>query len=255
MIDQNTGVQYRWVADRNYAVGYGRSPKLFRAGLIANAILIAACWFYSGGTTVSVKCNVPEAFVGIDGSQLGSIVATNVPYGVRNIQARHGSYFPVDMQHDVGWFTGHSVQLSLQPKPIRLVVQTEPGASVELDGQILGTADPRGVFLKEPVLPGKHTLKASLSGYDSAEANIEFTPPVFHWNLGLRISREHAQQLERDREESAALVVRSRDLFGKRQYHDALAAAERSLKLNSNNFEAQQLRDKIKETMQLLNVR
>jgi hypothetical protein len=134
-----------------------------------------------------------------------------------------------------------------------------PGAEVLLNGKSIGTANSQGVFIKTDVMPGDYDIQVTMSGYNPFHQTGHLSPPFQQVYAGLNVSRERIQQIQEERQQAQANALKVQQLlrnaqqqFNSRQYQAALAGVEEALKLQPANADAQQLKTRIVQTINIL---
>lgn len=225
------------------------SVVLFLLGVIA--------LLFSRGKTVVVTTNAPEAQVRVDGELGNQVDATTwrfqrIPYGSRHLMASHRDFVTRQDALDVGLFSGGQRQVELERRKIRLTLNTSPGAEVILDGKTIGRANDSGVFSSDQILAGDYQLTVRLPGYQEWRFDAGLHNETVSLRAGLRMTEEKRTEIARQRDQAYELMQESAALFGRRNYRAALEVIERSIKLNPDDYRALQLRDRIVETLKIL---
>jgi len=223
----------------------------------AVALLLAinfGVWLFSRGATISVSSNVPDAIVELDGRSTrgGTVQFSGVPFGERRLALSHSDYEPAQQLVNVGWFTGHAIRVEMKPLMVRLTVRTEPGAELLLNGNLLGAADSRGHFEKPDVLPGEYRLSVRLPGYTEWSGTLRLRPTEQGVDAPLQITPERQRQIEEKRAEMDRLLRVAQSQYTIRQYAAALQTVESALRIDPRNGLAQQLKERIVQTMNIL---
>ncbi len=245
----------------------GGSGKSFYLMLICLALSIIGALtsrFYSKGGTAYIACNAPRANIRIDNNVgetgvSGSAEFAGLPFGLRSLQIGHRDYEPLSTSISMGWLSGNRFSFQLTPIPLTLTVRTVPGAEVLLNGQSAGTANDQGVFVKAGVMPGDYDIQVTLAGYRPFHLRRHLSPKFEQMYAGLNISQERMQQMQEERQyaqQNAAriqqLLGSARQQFNSRQYKAALATVDEALRIEPANAGAQQLKNQIVQTMNIL---
>lgn len=227
--------------------------------LVAVSLLSALAlwsWLRSKGGELLVQTNVPSANVTIDGRGMpadsSGAARFQLPFGTRQLQLYHPDYFEVTQSVNLGWLSGSAVQVNMQPRPVRLTLRSQSGAEVLLDDKSLGRADANGYFERDGLTPGQHKVTVRLEGYFQRAEALRLRPPEQQLELYLTITPERQRQIEVARQEIYNRIRSARTLFSSREYQAAVQQVEGALKLDPENVEARQLRDRIVETMNIL---
>jgi serine/threonine-protein kinase len=135
----------------------------------------------------------PLAEVLLDGKSLGriqqdgSFSAANVPAGSHTIQLKKDTFKPKDLQRQ--FVAGGSVHLTAREvalesaaahatpasAPPKLIVQTVPGAQINLDGRAVGQTDSKGRLEISPAPAGDHTVEVVAKPYDDFKGKVTLT--------------------------------------------------------------------------------
>ncbi len=219
---------------------------------------------YSKGATAYITSNAPGANVRIDGNfdrtnPSGSAEFPGLPYGLRSLQIGHPDYEPLSTSINMGWLSGNRFSFRLVPIPLTLTVNTAPGAEVLLNGQSVGTANNQGVFVKAGVMPGDYDIQVTLAGYSPFHIRRHLSPRFEQMYAGLNVSQERLLQMQEEQrraQENAVKVQQllgsARQQFNSRQYKAALGTVDEALKIEPGNAWAQQLKNQIVQTMNVL---
>ena len=136
----------------------------------------------------------PLAEVLLDGKSLGriqqdgSFSVTNVQPGPHTIELKKDTFKPKDLQRQ--FVAGGSVHLTARevvlesaaarPSPAlappKLIVQTVPGAQVNIDGRAVGQTDSKGRLEISPAPPGDHTVEVVAKPYDNFKGKVTLSP-------------------------------------------------------------------------------
>lgn len=231
-----------------------------RAVLIASSILFAAALgslVVSAGTTVVVTTNTPGATVQLDGRAGSPVDDTTwlfqkVPFGKRYARALHRDFVAKGDEVRVGPMGKGRFHFDLERRKVQLTLNTSPGAEVFLNGQSFGKADPSGVFSNDQIPAGDYELVVRLRGYEDARWNAGLHEDSTSMRASLQMTQETRADIARQRERAFELIREAESLFNKRSFRPALNAVEESLRLNPDDYRAQQLRQRIVEIMQIL---
>lgn len=231
-----------------------------RTVLIAGAVLLVLgiiSTVFAEGTIVHVTTNAPGAQVVIDGQPGDQVDASTwrfvqVPWGVREARAAHRDYVPHASVVDVGMFGEDRFQIQLERRKIRLTVNTTPGAEILLDGQAQGKANESGVFFSDQVLSGEYVVAVRLTGYEPWGQSLEIRNNETSFRASLQMTQERREEVARQRDRAFELMQEASELFGRRNYPAALQAINESLRLYPDDYRAQQLRERIVETIKIL---
>lgn len=204
-----------------------------------------------------VSTNAPGALVRIDGRPGNAIDQTvwrfeRVPLGDRHAVLTHRDFVPRETVLGVGLFGDGRYQVEMERRRIRLTVNALPGAEVFLDGQSFGKVSESGVFFSEQVPAGDYSVSVRLAGYEEWHSQAALHNDETSLRVTLRMTPERRAEIARQRDRAFELMQDAATMFAKRNYKAALAAIEESLKLFPDDFRAQQLRDRIVETMRIL---
>jgi hypothetical protein len=126
-----------------------------------------------------LESNPPGALLRVDGTEIGTTPtrAEGLRPGVHTVKAELPGFEPY--QESVEGNLGETirVQATLTIAPVEYILDTEPPAeSITLDGTAVDhPSSPNGPWTGT-ILPGKHTLKAHVSGYNDLET--ELTVPL-----------------------------------------------------------------------------
>jgi hypothetical protein len=96
----------------------------------------------------------------IDGKPVAPFTLVNVEPGKHVIHVEADGYFPVDRPEVLGAGTMFMAEATLEPKPARIDLTTEPGARIIVDGRFVGTAP----LASLDVAAGKHLLAITHRG-------------------------------------------------------------------------------------------
>jgi len=213
-------------------------------------------WLVSSGSPVFIHTNVPGAGVMLDSRQGFSDGAVTsfqrIPFGQRQIQIAHVDYEPVSLSFHHGWFSDRNLTIKMNPRPVRFVVQTLPGAEVLSDGVSLGRADGNGHLETGNVVPGRHQVVVRRDGFMDWVQEGEVHPPEARISAYLAVSPERQRQVEENRQRLNELLRTAQQQFLARQFSNALGAVTEALKLDPNNGEAAALRNRIEQTIKIL---
>jgi tetratricopeptide (TPR) repeat protein len=136
----------------------------------------------------------PLAEVLLDGKSLGriqqdgSFSVANVPPGPHTIGLKKDTFKPRDLQRQ--FVAGGSVRLtakevalesaSAHPSPTsappKLIVQTVPGAQVNIDGRAVGQTGSNGRLEISPAPAGDHTVEVVAKPYDNFKGKVTLSP-------------------------------------------------------------------------------
>jgi hypothetical protein len=231
-------------------------------GLLIIGALLAH--FYAKGGDVQIATNAPNASVVLDSTfaqtdRSGFARFQRFPYGRRSLQVTHPEYEPLSTTLNRGWLSSNSFSFHLNPIPLTLQINTRPGATISLNNQTVGTADTDGVFQKQGIMPGDYDIKVDLSGYTPFHLAEHLSPKFARVYAFLRptaervrAEQEQQQQLAANAAQVQELLAAARREFTSRQYGSALASVNDALHLEPNNTQAQQLKDQIVQTMNIL---
>lgn len=210
----------------------------------------------SQGADIYIRTNVLGAAIRLDNQVLGSdnnaTVFRKIPHGDRQLQITHRDYQPLSNIVHHEWFSNHNLIFQLVPAPVRLTVNTTPGAEVLLDNSSLGHADQQGHFQQDNLVAGTYQIRLKEAGYLDASATIEIHPPQHNVNGYLTMSPGRQRQIEENRQEITSLLRTAQQQFANRQYSSALASIDAALKLDPSSGEAAGFRARIVETMNIL---
>lgn len=245
----------------------GGSGKSLYVMLVCLALSIAgalASRSYAKGGTAHITSNAPGVNIQIDGNfstanASGSMEVAGMPFGSRNLQIGNRDYRPVSTAISMGWLSDNRFSFQLTPIPLTLTVNSMPGAEVLLNGKSIGTANSQGVFIKTDVMPGDYDIQVTMSGYNPFHQTGHLSPPFQQVYAGLNVSRERIQQIQEEQQQAQANALKVQQLlrnaqqqFNSRQYQAALAGVEEALKLQPANADAQQLKTRIVQTINIL---
>jgi hypothetical protein len=238
----------------------GRITAPGRTVMIASALLFLlglASFTVSRGKTVTVLTNAPDAQVSFDGRSGTPLNPTmwrfeHVPFGERRVSAVHRDYLELVNPIDVSLFGADQFQLDLERRQVRLKVATVPGADVLLNGQKLGSADKGGVFSSDRVPAGDHELVVRSSGYEEWRSQVGLRDESAEIRAQLQMTFAKREEVGRQRNRAFELMQNANVLFSSRNYRGALEAIEESIRLYPDNFGAVQLRERIVETINIL---
>lgn len=245
--------------------GTGKSVYIM-AGLTGLSIIGAImAHSYGKGGEVQLATNAPNATVILD-SRFFQTDRSGVahleqrfPYGRRTLQITHPEYEPLSTTLNTGWLSSNSFSFHLNPIPLTLQINTRPGATISLNNQTAGSADSEGVFQKQGILPGDYDIKVELSGYTPFHLTEHLSPKFARIYAGLRPTAERVRAEQEQQQELAANSAKAQELlaaarreFASRQYSSALASVNEALRLEPNNTQAQQLKNQIAQTMNIL---
>jgi hypothetical protein len=159
----------------------------------------------------------------------------------------------------VGRFSANQFSLGLTPIPLTITVNTVAGAEVLLNGQSIGSANGQGVLSKSEVLPGTYDVEVRLAGYDPFHYKDHLSPPRAPVYAQLHISQARIKQMEDERSQAQEkqqriqlLIRTAQQQFNSRQYQAALASVDEALKLEPGNAGAQQFRNRVVQTINIL---
>jgi tetratricopeptide (TPR) repeat protein/predicted Ser/Thr protein kinase len=148
---------------------------------------------------LAVQGNVPKVKVFVDGVFKGTISdGKPIPLEVGTHKVRYSAPGFVDSADKaitiaLNAQTSDTFNLTALPPPApnsgNLIVETNPGAQVSVDGQHTGAAGPNGSYPVNGLTPGKHSISVSLDGYvpvqgkqvdvtagQNATASVQLTP-------------------------------------------------------------------------------
>lgn len=231
-----------------------------RTVMIASAVLFvfgAISTVFSQGKIVHVTTNAPGAQVVIDGRVGEQVDATTwrfdgVPWGTRNGVAAHRDYISKASPLGVGAFGEGRFQIDMERRKVKLTVNTMPGAEVFLDGQTFGKANPSGVFFHDQIPAGEYLIAIQLAGYEGANFRRGVHDDENSFRAQLQITQAKREEIARQRDRAFELLQDASNLFGRRQYQAALTAVDESIRLFPDDYRAQQLRERIVETIKIL---
>lgn len=220
-------------------------------------VIAAASMAFSAGTTVIVTTNTPGGLVQIDGRD-GIALSENswqfnkVPFGTRYASAQHRDFVPKGEEVAVGPVSNGPFHFELERRKVRLTVNTVPGAEVLLNGQSYGKADPSGTFANDQIPAGDYEMVVRLAGYEERRVSAGLHEDSSSVYAPLQMTPEKRAEIARQRERAFELINEAESLFNRRSFQPALAAVEEAIRLNPEDFRAQQLRQRIVEIMQIL---
>lgn len=251
---------YRWQARRDSAASTGDGR--LRAGMLAlaaiNVAVALGASFHAKGAPVTVVSSVPEVELQIGEERLqgaGANVVVRVPYGRHALTVSKAYHTKHTSVASVGWLSGRRFEAHIEPLPVSLTLATEPMAQVLINGQPVGNAGSDGRFLKNDLRYGRYTVQVRLEGFEPSTQSLTLTPPRAVVSMGLRVSAERAQQMERDRTQAYSLLNQAQQLYSQRQYKQAVSALDEALKLQPGLQPALNMKARVLETMRILNIR
>ena len=239
---------------------HAQEPNTLRWMLGCSAVLLVASalfWLHSRGIDLRVTSNA-EAQLAVDDNFVGIVkpnsplVLKDVPFGKRTLRFQNSDYETLVESVPVGWLLNHSFQAQLQPRHVRLRVNTAPKAEVIVDGASAGFADSNGAFTKEGFTAGVHQVVIRLSGYSDWTLRGNFRPEEARVNAYLQVNPEKAREVADQRQKVNLLIAQGRSRFAARQYQPALQSLEEALRIDPSNAEAQALRNRVQETLKIL---
>jgi hypothetical protein len=231
-----------------------------RAVLIVGAVLFVWGAFslgFSQGTTVVVTTTAPEAVVRLDGAAGTSLSPTSwrferVPFGDRQVVATHRDFLTRTTELDVGIFGDRDLMLEMERRKIRLTLNTVPGAEVFLNGQSYGNADQAGVFVNAEVPAGDYQIAIRQTGYEDRGFPAQLHESVESLRVMLDMTAEKRAEISRQREQAFELLLQADTQYGRRLYQSALDSVQESIRINPEDSRAHRLRERIVETMKIL---
>lgn len=241
-----------------------RRPRLRWWMLLSGYAVLAFFAFllsdYGSGVNLAIHTSPPNTAVwfdnGFDGQtdSSGTLLLQHVTREHHSLRYQAVGYQLLSQAVIPGDFESQhhlEARLSLMRYPLKLF--TNPvGASIELDGQKVGSSNASGYLLIPSVERGKHVLSASLAGYRTVNSNLEVLSPR-NWQFTLLSEAEAARQEAASRQ--AAIdehLSRSRALFRAGQYQDALTECDFALKADPSNSTALALQKQIEQTRNIL---
>jgi len=244
--------------------GSGKSVRVMLVCLILSVVGAIASRSYAKGGAAYISANAPGASVRVDdaGRQAnasGAVQFVGLPFGQRRLQIQHPDFEPLTATIHMAWLSSNQFSFHLTAVPLTLTVNTNPGASVFLNGQAMGIANNQGILVKSGVTPGDYDIEVSLTGYNAFRQHRHLSPRFAQIYAQLYISQERIQALQEEQrraQQNAAqfqqLFASAQREFNSRQYQPALAAIDEALKLEPGNQPAQQLRSRIVQTINIL---
>lgn len=231
-----------------------------RTLLIASGVLLligVVSLVFSKGRNMTVTTNVDAARVFVDGREGGSLGGPSwrfvrVPFGERQVTAAHRDYVTLVNPMEVTIFSAPEYTLTLERRQVRLALETAPQAEVFLDGERFGSADPGGKFSSDKVPAGDYTMTVRAAGYEEWQADVALHDDENTVRAALAMTPEKREEVIRLRERAFELVQQANSLFAARNYRAALSAIEESIRLNPDNPGAIQMRERIVETINIL---
>ncbi len=244
--------------------GAGKSVYVVAVCLTLSIVGALTSRAYSKGGTAFIASNAPAANIQVDvsfriASAAGSVEFPGLPFGTRSLQIRDRDHEALSTIIPLGWLSSNHFSFQLTPIPLTLMINTVPGAEVLLNGQSAGVSNNQGVFVKAGVMPGDYDIQVTLAGHSPFHQKRHLSPKlerVFAW---LNVSQERMQQMQeeqRHNQENAIKVQQllgsARQQFNSRQYKAALASVDQALRIDPANSGAQQLKNQIVQTMNIL---
>lgn len=247
------------------AGGSGKSVYLAAILLVLSVLGAFASRSYGKGGTAYIRTNAPGAVIRLDSGfaiaadDSGAAQMIGTPFGARTVNIASQDFEEFKTTLSVGWLSGNTFSLQLTPIPLTLTVNTMPAAEVLLNGQSAGSANSQGLFVKEGVTPGEYDIQVRLPGYNTFTQHRHLSPRFVQVFAGLNMSRERVEQIEQEQrraQENASkvqqLMASARQKFNSRQYQAALASVEEALQIDPSNALAQQLKNQVVQTINIL---
>lgn len=230
---------------------FGTPVRLVLPACVLLFIYAVVSLSFASGKTVVLSTNVAKANVKID-NRAGVAIDDmswrfeHVPFGARRVILDERDHLPAESTLAVGLFSGSSHHVEMERRMVRLLVTTRPGAEIYLNGALAGRANAGGLLDDSQVASGAYDVVVRLSGFTGwGRDAVAIRGEVTRLTAML-------QPTESQRAEAAGLLRQARSLFAQRNYDAALSAVERSLTMDPDERSAAQLRDQIRQTIQIL---
>lgn len=230
-------------------------PRAALAVLVVVVVLLvgAGTWYALGVDLViatspgGAQALVDGKVVGTTSMRAGHLAIPHLKHGTHRITLLRPGFAPWSHTVWLGAFElSHPLHVKLPLPSYRLLVVTNPaGASVNLDGDIVGTSDASGRLVIPNVTRGVHTVIASADGYPSSTRRFYVAAPS---SVRLDLAALAAQA----RQQEATLLAQARMLYRQGRFRTAIGDCNALLSHDPKNQAAAHLKEQIEKTEAIL---
>ncbi len=146
----------------------------FNLALIHGRKALLAPGSKNGSFSLVVHCTIPDAILTLDGIEQGSppLRLEALREGRHEVRIQAPGYEPLQLTVEGSDGETNELDASLNALPVRAsIVTIPPGATLLIDGDIVGVTSWEGT-----IIPGRHTISATLRGHESALKTVEALP-------------------------------------------------------------------------------